>query len=138
KSVYTDNGCTYETVRGNVLYHAAYFNVGTAHVDYRDTLGNNDPTLIAENYWEQGDSDGTNKGVVTSGNHILADPSAAPADIVAGAGLEPAYRGLLHRPVGGWSVPEAPSRVGTFGADGKLYVTWNPTFADNNAPVKSY
>jgi hypothetical protein len=28
--------------------------------------------------------------------------------------------------------------VGTFPADGKLYVTWNPTVADNGAPLRSY
>jgi fibronectin type III domain protein/parallel beta helix pectate lyase-like protein/glycosyl hydrolase family 141 len=129
KSVYTDNGNTYETVAGNVLYHAAYFNVGTAHVDYRDTLGNNDPTLIENNYWEQGDKDGNNKGVLTQGNHLLSEPSAAPQSIVDNAGLEPAYRRLLHRPVGGFGMPDPPSRVATFAADGKLFATWNPTLA---------
>jgi hypothetical protein len=138
KSVYTDNGCTYETIQGNVLYHAAYFNVGTAHVDYRDALGNNDPTLIAGNYWEQGDPDGNNKGAVTQGNHLLASPAAAPKNVVAAAGLQPGYRWLLNRTVGGLSTPEPPSRVATFAADGKLYATWNPSFAFNNAPLTDY
>jgi hypothetical protein len=134
KNVYTDNGCTYETIQSNVLYHAAYASVGSTHVDYRDALKNNDPTLIQGNYWEQGDSDGNNKGVVTSGNHIIASP---PADVVAAAGLEPQYKRLLDRRVP-LSVPEAPSRIGTFAADGKLYATWNPTFADNGSPMTSY
>ncbi|TCO52318.1 fibronectin type III domain-containing protein [Actinocrispum wychmicini] len=136
KNVYTDNGCTYETVQGNVLYNAAYASVGSTHVDYRDDLRNNDPTLIQGNYWEQGDADGTNKGVVTSGNHILA--GNPPADVIAAAGLEAPYRHLLQKPVTLPSVPEAPSRVGTFAADGKLYVTWNPTFADNGSALTSY
>ncbi|MCW2945363.1 MAG: hypothetical protein JWR24_2080 [Actinoallomurus sp.] len=132
KNVYTDNGCTYETVEGNVLYHAAYANVASRHTDYRDNLGNNDPTLIKGNYWEQGDPDGDNKGLVTQGNHLLSDPSRAPADVVAAAGLEPAYRGLL-----GKRVPtgiEAPARVATFAADGKVYVAWNPA-SDGTSPT---
>ncbi len=138
KSVYTDNGNTYETIAGNVLYHAAYFNVGTAHVDYRDGLGNNDPTLIKGNYWEQGDPDGDNKGVLTQGNVLLSDPAAAPRSITADAGVQPGYRWVLNRRVGGDGPPEAPSRVATFAADGKLYAAWNPTFAFNNAPLTSY
>jgi Fibronectin type III domain len=138
KNVYTDNGCTYETVSGNVLYHASYANVASRHTDYRDALGNNDPTLITDNWWEQGDPDSDNKGLVTRGNHLLSDPGAAPAAIVAAAGLEPAYRGLLDRPVARRSVPESPWRVATFAADGALYVAWNPTFADNGSPLTSY
>jgi hypothetical protein len=138
KSVYTDNGNTYETVRGNVLYHAAYANVGSTHVDYRDKLGNNDPTLIEGNYWEQGDKDGNNKGVQTQGNHLLANPAAAPKDVVANAGLEPAYRGLLTWQVSKPSTPDAPSRVGSFAADKAVYAMWNPTFAYNGSPLTSY
>lgn len=134
KSVYTDNGATYETVEGNVLYGAAYANVASRHTDFRDDLGNNDPTLIKGNYWEQGDPDGDNKGLVTQGNHILADPSKAPAEIARNAGLEPRYRGLLHRRVP--TVTEAPDRVATFAADGKVYVTWNP--ASTGAEPRSY
>jgi hypothetical protein len=138
KSVYTDNGNTYETVSGNVLYHAAYANVGSTHKDYRDGLGNNDPTLIQGNYWEQGDRDGDNKGVVTSDNHLLSSPSAAPAAVVGNAGVEPAFRWVLHRPVDGRSAPDAPSRVGTFAVAGKLYATWNPTVAENGSPLTEY
>ncbi|MFJ7218978.1 fibronectin type III domain-containing protein [Amycolatopsis sp. NPDC098790] len=138
KGVYTDNGNTYETIRGNVLYDMAYANVGTVHVDYRDGLGNNDPTLTEGNYWEQGDRDKVDKGAITRGNKLLASPSDAPAAIVANAGLEPAYRGLLTRRVGGPAPAEAPSRVGTFAVAGKLYATWNPTYAFNNSPVTTY
>ena len=81
KNVYTDNGCTYETVQGNVLYHAAYANVGSAGTPTTATTSaTTTRRCIAGNYWEQGDRDGDNKGVVTSGNHILSDPSTAPAD----------------------------------------------------------
>jgi len=138
KNVYTDNGCTYETVSGNVLYHAAYANVASRHTDYRDALGNNDPTLITDNYWEQGDPDSDNKGLVTQGNHLLSNPAAAPAAIVGDAGLEPGYRHLLDRRVGDRSVPEAPSRVATFAADGAVFVAWNPTVADNGARLRGY
>jgi hypothetical protein len=134
KNVYTDNGCTYETIDGNVLYNASYANVASRHTDYRDGLGNNDPTMITGNYWQQGDPDSDNKGLVTQGNHILSDPSSAPAAIGSAAGLEPRYRDILH-----WRVPtstQAPSRLATFGADGKVYVAWNP--ASDGAAATSY
>lgn len=139
KSVYTDNGCTYETVQGNVLYHASYANVASRHTDYRDDLGNNDPTLVKDNWWEEGTADGDNKGLVTTGNKIMATPSDVPPEVLAGAGLEPAYRGLLDRRVGALSAPEAPSRAGTStAAADALYVTFNPAFADGGSPVTSY
>ncbi|MFJ6081294.1 fibronectin type III domain-containing protein [Streptomyces sp. NPDC092369] len=139
KNVYTDNGCTYETVEGNVLYHASYANVASRHTDYRDALGNNDPTLVKDNWWEEGTADGDNKGLVTTGNKTMAALSDVPSQILDNAGLEPAYRGLLDRRIAAASVPEAPSRVGTStaGTDA-LYVTFNPTFADGGSPVRSY
>ncbi|MFJ9902269.1 fibronectin type III domain-containing protein [Streptomyces sp. NPDC101152] len=139
KSVYTDNGCTYETVEGNVLYNASYANVASRHTDYRDKLGNSDPTLVKDNWWQEGTPDSDNKGLVTTGNHIMGALSDVPASVLTGAGLEPAYRGLLGRRVATPSVPEAPTRVGTStaGADA-LYVTFNPTFVDGGFPVTSY
>ncbi|MEU5597713.1 fibronectin type III domain-containing protein [Streptomyces sp. NPDC020298] len=139
KNVYTDNGCTYETVDGNVLYNASYANVASRHTDYRDDLGNNDPTLVKDNWWEEGTADGDNKGLVTTGNKIMASPSDVPSEVVDNAGLEPAYKSLLDRRVGAPSVPEPPSRAGTStaGADA-LYVTFNPAFVDGGSPVTSY
>ena len=138
KNVYTDNGDTYETVQGNVLYNASYANVASRHTDYRDDLGNNDPTLIEGNYWQTDDPDSDNKGLVTQGNHLLSSPSAAPKDIVDNAGLEPAYRGLLDEHVGGVSTPEAPTRVASFAADGSVYVAWSASIGNDGAPVDSY
>ncbi|MFD8308484.1 fibronectin type III domain-containing protein [Streptomyces sp. NPDC059690] len=139
KSVYTDNGCTYETVSDNVLYGASYANVASRHTDYRDALGNNDPTLVSGNWWEQGDADSNNKGLVTHGNHIIASPSDAPAATVANAGLEPAYQWLLGRRFGAISVPAAPTRVGTAaGSERTLLVTFNPVWADGGSPVTGY
>ncbi|MGW7381949.1 right-handed parallel beta-helix repeat-containing protein [Streptomyces sp. NPDC054794] len=139
KSVYTDNGCTYETVRGNVLHHASYANVASRHTDYRDGLGNNDPTLVQDNWWEEGTADGDNKGLVTKGNRIMASPSDVPPEILGNAGLEQPYRALLERTVAAPSVPEPPSRVGTTtaGADA-LYVTFNPSFVHGGSPVTGY
>ncbi|MFJ8358251.1 fibronectin type III domain-containing protein [Streptomyces sp. NPDC093984] len=139
KSVYTDNGCTYETVEGNVLYRASYANVASRHTDYRDDLGNNDPTLVKDNWWEEGTADSDNKGLVTAGNKIMTSLSDVPADIVANAGLEPAHRALLQRRIGGPSAPEAPSRVGTSTAGpDALYVTFNPSFVEGGSPVTGY
>jgi hypothetical protein len=138
KNIYTDNGCTYETIEGNVLYNASYANVASRHTDYRDALGNNDPTLIEGNYWQQGDPDSDNAGLVTQGNHLLSSPDAAPKDIVDSAGLEAAYQGLLRQRVGGVAAPEIPSRVGSFAADGAVYVMWTATIGNDGAPVQSY
>ncbi|WP_329124519.1 right-handed parallel beta-helix repeat-containing protein [Streptomyces sp. NBC_01465] len=139
KSVYTDNGCTYETVEGNVLYAASYANVASSHTDYRDQLGNKDPTLVKGNWWEEGTGDGDNKGLVTTGNHIITSPADAPAGVIANAGIEPAYRGILSARTAAVSAPEAPSRIGTStaGADA-LLVTFNPSYADGGSPVTGY
>ncbi|MFJ5302510.1 right-handed parallel beta-helix repeat-containing protein [Streptomyces sp. NPDC088350] len=139
KNVYTDNGCTYETVEGNVLYNASYANVASRHTDYRDGLGNNDPTLVKDNWWEEGTADSDNKGLVTTGNTIMAGLSDVPSSVLENAGLESQYGGLLDRRIGSVSVPEAPSRVGTStaGADA-LYVTFNPSFVDGGSPVTGY
>ncbi|WP_438291113.1 fibronectin type III domain-containing protein [Streptomyces sp. HUAS TT7] len=139
KSVYTDNGCTYETVESNVLYGAAYANVASRHTDYRDRLGNNDPTLVKGNWWEEGTADANSKGLVTTGNHIMAGLADVPPDVLAGAGIEPAYRSVLDRTTQAVSVPEAPARVGTStaGADA-LYVTFNPAYADGGSPLTGY
>jgi hypothetical protein len=137
KAVYTDNGCTYETVSGNVMYGVSFADVSTRHTDYRDNLGNNDPTMISGNWWEEGTPDGNNKGLVTQGNHIISDPSQAP-DAVAAAGVEPGHRGVLHVRTGERSVPTAPMRVGTFAADGQVYATWSPAYIENGSPVDSY
>jgi hypothetical protein len=138
KNVYTDNGCTYETIAGNVLYHVSYANVASRHTDYRDALGNNDATLITDNWWEQADPDSDNKGLVTTGNHLLTGPAAAPAAIVANAGLEPAYRHLLGVRTAPASVPEAPERVGSFAADGAVYALWSPSLFAGNTSLRGY
>jgi hypothetical protein len=138
KNVYTDNGCTYETIAGNVLYHVSYANVASRHTDYRDALGNNDATLITDNWWEQADPDSDNKGLVTTGNHLLTSPAAAPAAIVANAGLEPAYRHLLGVRTAPASVPEAPERVGSFAADGAVYALWSPSLFAGNTSLRGY
>ncbi|MER7847872.1 fibronectin type III domain-containing protein [Kitasatospora sp. NPDC096077] len=138
KAVYTDNGCTYETVAGNVMYGVSFADVASRHTDYRDALGNNDPTLISGNWWEEGTPDGDNKGLVTRDNHLLADPSDAPDDVVAAAGVEPGHRWVLDVRTAEPAVPAAPLRVGTFAADGAVYATWSPAYVDHGSPVESY
>ncbi|MBF9069825.1 fibronectin type III domain-containing protein [Streptacidiphilus fuscans] len=138
KAVYTDNGCTYETVSGNVMYGVSFADVSARHTDYRDNLGNNDPTLISGNWWEEGTPDGDNKGLVTQGNHIIASPADAPAAVVAAAGIEPAYTWVLHERTAPAGVPGTPLLVGTFAADGSVYATWNPSYQENGSPVDSY
>ena len=137
--IYTDNGCTFESITGNVIYNTQD-NWGARHANYTPPAdgSTNDPTGIEGNWWMQGDTDSNTKGVVVAGNHIITGAQQAPADVVAAAGLEPAYRHLLHRIVALPSVPEPPAQLAVTPADGSAYVSWTPSFVDNGLPVTSY
>ena len=137
--VYTDNGCTYESILGNVLYDTQD-NWGARHADYTPPANGstNDPTDIEHNWWMQGDPAGNNKGVVEADNHLITGPQDVPADVIAAAGLEPAYRYLLDERFAPPSVPVAPEQLAAFAADGSAYVSWAPSFVDNGAPVTAY
>jgi hypothetical protein len=107
--IYTDNGCTFETISGNGIYNTGPANAwGSRHTDYRPGATTTyDPTNVLNNYWENGASNTSSSGVTVSGNTAITSPSQIPASIVSNAGLEPAFRGLLSwtqaplPPVGG-------------------------------------
>lgn len=100
RAVYTDNGATYLTIRGNAMYRTAQA-WASNHVDYRDNLGNYDPLLIEENWWDRGPADSNARKVVIRNNHPITNPDQIPASIVDNAGLETAFEGLLNwRPAG--------------------------------------
>jgi len=137
-AMYCDNGCTYWTASGNVLVNNVSNDWGSRHTDYvPGQTGQDDPLTVSGNYWWEGDPDLTSKSTTVSGNTIITSLADAPASITSQAGIEPAYRWILHRRFDR-SVPDAPDQVAAFGANGTGYVGWNPTFVDNGAPVTSY
>ena len=57
--------------------------------------------------------------------------------MLAAAGIEPAYRGILSTDVGR-GVPEPPGQTTATGVDAAAYVAWTPSFVTNGSDVTSY
>ncbi|HUN31117.1 MAG TPA: hypothetical protein VMU95_03785 [Trebonia sp.] len=98
-AIYTDNGCTYETVSGNGIYNLGSGVVAWAsrHTDYQSGHTTvDDPTTVTGNYWQSGSANGTSDGVTVSGNVAITSPSQIPSAITSNAGLQPAYASLLN------------------------------------------
>jgi hypothetical protein len=141
--IYSDNGSSMMTIRGNVLFNTNHDNWGTPHHDYYDGQDgrDNDPLTIEDNYWQQGDEDSAKGNVTIKGNHLIDSLAEDPQSILNNAGLEPAYRsGLEQRyaqlsPV---SAPEAPSHLAAAPGNGFAYVSFAPPVANGNLPVLSY
>ena len=136
-AIYSDNGSTFMTITGNVLFGNEN-DWGSRHTDYTAGATGNDPLDIEGNYWQQGDPDSSSKNVTENGNHVIASVADAPSSITGTAGLEPGYRHILAEQFGSPSVPAAPTQVAAFAADGTAYVAWNPSLVANRAPVTSY
>ncbi|HEV2372522.1 MAG TPA: right-handed parallel beta-helix repeat-containing protein [Streptosporangiaceae bacterium] len=97
--IYTDNGCTYETISGNAIYNNPTDAVAWAseHTDYEPGHTTSlDPTTVENNYWENPPGYTTGNGVTVSGNTTITSPSQIPSSIVSNAGLQPAYQYLLN------------------------------------------
>src|SRR6266545_1962033 len=94
KGVYTDNGATNVTIRGNALYHNP-IDWTRPHKNYGPGGTVFDPYLIEENHWMKPPTEQTGGGLVIRNNHTITSPGQIPATIVANAGLEPAYQGIL-------------------------------------------
>ncbi|HZR42876.1 MAG TPA: right-handed parallel beta-helix repeat-containing protein [Ktedonobacteraceae bacterium] len=95
--IYTDNGCTDESILGNAIYNTGPANAwASRHVDYTANNGNFDATDVENNYWQNPANYTTGKGVTVANNHVISSPSQIPASIVNNAGLEPAYQGILN------------------------------------------
>lgn len=139
-AIYTDNGSSMITVRGNVMFHTNHDNWGSRHRNwYDDNAGKiNDPLHIVGNYWQQGDQDSDKEAVVVEGNHLINALNHAPKEILANAGIEPAFRQILSRRFARPSAPEPPSRVAAWGGNGFADVTWNPTVNQGGSPVEAY
>jgi len=97
-AIYTDNGCTFETISGNGIYNLGSGVVAWAsrHTDYAPGhTTTDDPTTVQNNYWEDGSANGTSDGVTVSGNVAITSASQIPSSITSNAGLQSGYTGLL-------------------------------------------
>ncbi|MBV9256714.1 MAG: hypothetical protein JO215_01710, partial [Ktedonobacteraceae bacterium] len=95
--IYTDNGCTNESILGNGIYNTGAANAwASRHVDYTANNGNYDATDVENNYWENPSAYTSGKGVIVANNHTITSPSQIPASIVNNAGLESGYHGILN------------------------------------------
>ncbi len=139
-AIYTDNGGSMITVDGNVMFHDDHDNWGSRHRDwYDDNDGKvDDPLLIENNYWQQGDPDASRENVTENGNHIITSLSETPASILDNAGLEPAYRNIVDLRFAKPAPPQAPTRVAAWGGNGYADVTWSPTVDQGGSPVEAY
>jgi hypothetical protein len=136
-AIYTDNGSTFITIKGNVEFGNEN-DWGSRHTDYTPGATGDDPLLIEDNYWQQGDQDNSSGNVTESGNHIITSLRSVPRSILASAGLQGPYRWLASEETGRPAVPEAPDQIAAFAAAGQGYVAWNPSFVSNGAPVSAY
>ena len=140
--IYTDNGATFVSLMSNVMFKPNFDNWGSRHRDYRPGADpqTNDPTLIADNYWQQGDGDSSALGVTVRGNKLITALEQVPASIRDAAGLEPAFKGILARRFFGAAAPapEPPQRVAAFAGNGFAYVSWNPPVFEGVSAVQSY
>ncbi|MBV9259139.1 MAG: fibronectin type III domain-containing protein [Ktedonobacteraceae bacterium] len=136
--LYTDNGSSYITLQGNVIFNTNFDNWGSRHKDYAHGGKTDDPLDIEDNYWQQGDQDSSKLNVTERNNHLISNLKQVPASILQKAGLQPAFRYLLHIHFGRPSTPEPPSRVAAFAGNGFAYVAWNPPVFEGSTPIKSY
>ncbi len=139
-AIYSDNGSSMMTISGNVMFHTDHDNWGSRHRNwYDDNDGkNDDPLLIEDNYWQQGDADSSKENVTEQDNHLINSLSEVPSDIVQNAGLEPAFRDITSLHFARLAPPEPPSRIAAWAGNGFADVTWSPSVNQGGSPVKEY
>jgi len=103
--IYTDNGCTFETITGNAVYNDPNAQAwASRHSDYAPGASTTyDPTDVEGNYFENPAGYTSGGGVTVANNTTISGGSQVPASIVANAGIEAAYQGVL-----GWSQAPLP------------------------------
>ncbi len=96
--IYTDNGCTFESIIGNGIYNTGAANAwGSQHHNYLPGATTvNDPTDVENNFWMNGTANTTKNGVIITGNTAITSPNQIPSSIVTNAGLEPGFKSLLN------------------------------------------
>src|SRR5439155_8024695 len=93
--IYTDNGSGLVTIKSNVFFRPNHDNWAAPRTDYRPGKSGPLPFDVEDNYW-QGNPYKTDDERTVKNNHVIADPSQAPADLVGTAGLQPDYKSLLN------------------------------------------
>ncbi|HEX7733575.1 MAG TPA: right-handed parallel beta-helix repeat-containing protein [Ktedonobacteraceae bacterium] len=94
--IYTDNGCTFETITGNGIYNNPTAQAwASRHTNYTLNNGTYDPTDVENNYWENPSGYTSGNGLTVANNHTITSASQIPSSIVSNAGLESAYVGIL-------------------------------------------
>jgi hypothetical protein len=118
--IYTDNGCTFETITGNAVYNDPNAQAwASRHTDYAPGASTTyDPTDVEKNYFENPSGYTTGGGVTVANNTTISGASQVPASIVANAGIEASYQGVL-----GWTQAPLPPVGGKFVASGHTSVT---------------
>ena len=107
--IYTDNGCTFETITGNAVYNNPNAQAwASRHSDYAPGATTTyDPTDVEGNYFQNPSGYTTGGGVTVANNTTITGASQVPGSIVANAGIQAAYQSVLSwtqaplPPVGG-------------------------------------
>jgi hypothetical protein len=130
--IYTDNGCTFESILGNGIYNTGLANAwGSTHHNYAPGATTTlDPTDVENNFFQNPPSTTTGSGVIVANNTTITSGSQVPSSIVDNAGLESAFQGLLTwtqaplPPVGGpdFALSASPSSA-TVAAGGSASFT---------------
>uniref|UniRef100_UPI001E292E1C right-handed parallel beta-helix repeat-containing protein n=1 Tax=Catenulispora rubra TaxID=280293 RepID=UPI001E292E1C len=103
--IYTDNGCTFETITGNAVYNNPSAQAwASRHSDYAPGASTTyDPTDVEGNYFQNPAGYTSGGGVTVAHNTTISGASQVPASITANAGIESAYQGVL-----GWTQAPLP------------------------------
>jgi hypothetical protein len=107
--IYTDNGCTFESILGNAVFNNTSAQAwASRHSDFAPGHTTTfDPTDVENNFFQNPASTTTGGGITVAHNTTINRPSQIPASILANAGLESSFVGLLNwtqaplPPVGG-------------------------------------
>lgn len=142
-AIYTDNGSSMITIRGNVMIDTNMDNWGSRHHDYYDGQNGSDfdPLAILDNYWQQGDPDSADRNVRVSGNRLIAALAEVPVGILSRAGIEAPWKQDVKLRIArliAKTAPNAPERVAVAAGKGFADVTFSPPVDDGGAPITSY
>jgi hypothetical protein len=96
--IYTDNGCTFETITGNAVYNNTSAQAwASRHSDYAPGATTTyDPTDVEGNYFQNPSGYTTGGGVTVANNTTITGASGVPASITANAGIDAAHQGVLQ------------------------------------------
>jgi hypothetical protein len=143
--IYTDNGCTFESILGNGVYNTGAANGwGSTHHDFAPGATTTlDPTDVENNFIQNPPSTTTGSGVTVANNTTITSGSQVPSSIVDNAGLESAFKGLLNwtqaplPPVGrpDFALGAAPSSATVAAGGSTTFSVQTAVLAGNPGPV---